>query len=188
MRATRKLGIFLKPYWHWAVLAPLLMALEVAMDLLQPWLIERIIDQGIAKSNMAVIVSTGIWMVVIALIGLVGGAGCTVFTMLAGQGFGADLRGTLFRKVQSLSFGNLDQLETGALITRLTNDVSQTQEVVMMLLRVMVRVPLLLVGSVIMAVLTSPQLALLFLVLIPVVSVALIVIINKTYPMFSQVQ
>src|SRR6185436_3919167 len=188
MRATRKLAIFLKPYWRWAVLAPLLMALEVTMDLLQPRLIERIVDQGVARSDMGVVISTGLWMVGVALVGLAGGVGCGVFTVLAAQSFGADLRGTLFRKVQSLSFGNLDRLETGGLITRLTNDVTQVTEAVMMLLRVMVRVPLLLIGSLILAVITSPQLALIFVVLIPVVLVALIWIINKTFPMFGEVQ
>ncbi|HEU5011489.1 MAG TPA: ABC transporter permease, partial [Roseiflexaceae bacterium] len=184
MRATRKLSSFLKPYWRWAILAPLLMVLEVSMDLLQPRLIQRIIDQGILQSNMDVVIHTGLWMVGLALIGLVGGMGCTVYTVLAAQGLGADLRDTLFRKIQSLSFGNLDRLETGTLITRLTNDVTQVQELVMIMLRVMVRAPLLLVGSLIMAVLTSPRLALLFVVLIPVVLIALIWIINKTFPMF----
>ena len=188
MQATRKLARFLKPYWLWALLGPLFMVLEVAMDLLQPRLIQRIVDQGIARSNMHVVLTTTAWMVGVALIGLLGGLGSAVFAILAGQHFGADLRGALFRKVQALSFGNLDHLETGGLITRLTNDVTQLQELMMMLLRIMVRVPLLLVGSLIMAILTSPQLALLFVGLIPVVSIALIVIIGKTFPMFGEVQ
>ena len=188
MRATRKLSVFLAPYWRWAVLAPLLMALEVAMDLLQPRLLQRIVDGGVVAGDMGVVIDTGLWMAGVALIGLVGGVGCALFAVLAAQGFGADLRGTLFRKVQALSFGNLDRLETGALITRLTNDVTQVQEVVMMLLRVMVRVPLLLVGSLIMAVLTSPRLALIFLALIPIVLATLIWIINRTFPLFGEVQ
>jgi ATP-binding cassette subfamily B protein len=188
MRATRKLGAFLKPYRRWAALAPLLMALEVAMDLMQPRLIQRIVDQGVLRSDMSVVVGTGLSMLGVALVGLAGGVGCGVFTVLAAQNFGADLRGALFRKVQGLSFGNLDRLETGGLITRLTNDVAQVIEAVMLLLRVMVRVPLLLVGSLIMAVLTSPRLALIFVALIPVVLAALIWIINKTFPMFGEVQ
>jgi ATP-binding cassette, subfamily B, multidrug efflux pump len=188
MQATRGLARFLKPYWHWSLLAPLLMALEVAMDLLQPRLIQRIVDEGVARGDMNVVLGTGGWMVAAAVVGLLGGMGCTVFTMLAAQGFGADLRGALFGKVQSLSFGNLDRLETGGLITRLTNDVTQVQEVVAMLLRIMVRVPLLLVGSLIMAVLTSRELAPILVLLIPVVLVALIWIINATFPMFGEVQ
>ncbi len=158
------------------------------MDLLQPRLIQRIVDVGLARSDLNVVVSTGATMVAVALIGLIGGMGCTVFAVLASQGFGTDLRGTLFRKVQELSFGNLDRLETGKLVTRLTNDVTQVQDVVMMLLRVMVRVPLLLIGSLILAVLTSPLLALLYLPLIPIVLAALIWIIRRTFPMYSQVQ
>jgi ATP-binding cassette, subfamily B, multidrug efflux pump len=188
MGATRKLAVYLKPYWHWAILAPLLMVLEVTMDLLQPRMIERIVDNGIARSDLSVVINTGLLMVGFALLGVVGGMGCTIFAVLASQGFGADLRGAAFRKVQALSFGNLDRLETGKLVTRLTNDVTQLQDVVMMLLRVMVRVPLLLVGSVIMAVLTSPTLALLFLPLIPIVTLFVIWIIRRTFPMFGRVQ
>lgn len=188
MRATRKLAIFLRPYWLWAVLAPLLMALEVAMDLLQPRLVERIIDDGVARGDISVVLNTGLWMLGVALIGIVGGVGCGVFAVLAGQHFGADLRATLFRRVQALSFGNLDKLETGGLITRLTNDVTQLQEVVMMLLRIMVRVPLLLVGSLVLALITSLQLGLIFVAVIPLVLVMLIWVINKTYPLFGEVQ
>lgn len=188
MRSVRTLGHYLAPYWKWAVLAPLLMALEVAMDLLQPRLIERIIDQGIVLGNQQLVLSTGLLMIGAAVIGLIGGVGCGVYTTLASMSFGADLRSALFRKVQSLSFGNLDRLETGGLITRLTNDVTQVQEMVMMVLRIGVRVPLLLVGSLILAIITSPRLALIFLVLVPVILGTLIWVINKTFPMFGEVQ
>lgn len=188
MPATRKLAKFLKPYWHWATLAPLLMVLEVSMDLLQPRFIQHIIDTGIAETNQQAVLNTGLWMVVVALIGLIGGVGCGFFTVLASQNFGADLRHTLFGKVQALSFGNLDKLETGALITRLTNDVTQVQEMVAMLLRVMVRAPMLMVGSLVMAIITSPQLALLFVVLIPIVLVVLVQVVNRAYPLFGGVQ
>jgi ATP-binding cassette subfamily B multidrug efflux pump len=188
MYATRKLFPFLRPYWLWTVLAPLAMMLEVVMDLLQPMLIAHIIDQGIAQQDAAFVVRTSGWMATAAVIGLVGGMACTVFAILAAQGFGADLRHTLFGKVQTLSFGNLDRLESGKLITRLTNDVSQVQELVAMALRIMVRAPLLMVGSVVMAVITSPRLALLFLVLLPAILLLLVWIIRKTLPLFAGVQ
>lgn len=188
MIATRKLGRFLRPYWRWALLAPLLMVLEVAMDLLQPRLIQHIIDAGVTPRNLTVVIQTGIWMMVVALIGLLGGVGCTIYAIRAGQAFGADLRHALFATVQTFSFGNLDKLQTGRLITRLTTDVTQVTEMVMMLLRVMVRVPLLLVGSLLMGILTSPQLSLLFVVLIPLVLGLLLWIINRSYPLFSGVQ
>jgi ATP-binding cassette subfamily B protein len=164
------------------------MVLEVAMDLMQPRMVQRIIDQGIAQLDMDLVIHTGLMMIGFALIGVVGGVGCTIFAELASQGFGADLRSTLFRKTQSLSFGNLDELETGQLITRLTNDVTQVQEVVAMLLRIMVRAPMTLIGSVIMAILTSPRLALLLLALTPLVLVVLVWVIKKAFPMFGQVQ
>lgn len=188
MRATRKLARFLGPYWHWAVLAPLLMGIEVALDLMQPRLVQRIIDQGIARGDTELVITTTLWMIGLAVAGVAAGVACGVFAIKAAQGFGADLRGTLFGRVQALSFGNLDRLETGKLITRLTNDVTQVQEVVAMMLRIMVRVPLLLVGSLIMAVLTSPQLSLLFIVLMPVVLVALAWVVSRSYPLFSRVQ
>ncbi len=179
---------FLKPYWHWAILAPLLMMLEVAMDLMQPRMFQLIIDRGIARLDMHTVINTGLLMIGLALIGALGGVGCTVFAMLAAQGCGADLRSALFRKVQSLSFGNLDELETGQLITRLTNDVTQVQEMVAMLLRIMVRAPLLLIGSLIMAVITSPRLAVMFLVLGPLVLFILFRMTNRAYPLFGTVQ
>ena len=124
----------------------------------------------------------------IALLGVAAGMLYTVFAITAGQYFGADVRQVLFEQVQSFSFGNLDKLDSGTLITRLTNDVNQVQEVMMMLLRVMVRVLMLLVGSLIMAIITSPQLALLFVPLLPFVAAVLIWIINKSYPLYGEVQ
>jgi ATP-binding cassette subfamily B multidrug efflux pump len=188
MNATIQLSKFLKPYTYWAILAPLMMVLEVAMDLMQPKMIERIVDQGIAQLDIGVVVNTGLLMVGFALIGAVGGVGSTVFATMTSQGFGTDLRSSLFRKVQSLSFGNLDDLETGQLITRLTNDVTQVQEAVAMLLRMMVRAPMMLIGSLIMAALTSPRLAMMLVVLGPMVLGVVAWVISKAYPMFSEVQ
>jgi ATP-binding cassette subfamily B protein len=188
MSTVKKLAKFLKPYWLWATLAPLLMALEVAMDLMQPRMIQRIVDVGIAQLRMDVVINTGLWMMGLALLGAIGGVGCTIFSVMASQGFGTDLRSALFKKVQALSFGNLDGLETGQLITRLTNDVTQIEQVVSMLLRIMVRAPLLLIGSLVMAILTSPRLATMLVVLGPVVLLILVWVVKKAYPMFSAVQ
>lgn len=188
MKSSLKLLKYLKPYWHWAILAPLLMVLEVAMDLMQPRMIQRIIDEGIAAANMNVVINTGLWMVGLAFVGAVGGIGCTVFTELASQGFSADVRSALFRKVQSFSFANLDELETGALITRLTNDVTQVQEVVSMALRIMIRAPMMLVGSLVLAIITSPRLAILIAVLGPIVLAIVMWVINRAYPLFGEVQ
>jgi ATP-binding cassette subfamily B protein len=146
------LARYLKPYWFWAVLAPLLMLLEVTMDLMEPHMIQRIVDEGIAQYDMTIVIQTGLIMVGLALIGAIGGVGCTITSVLASQGFGTDLRGDLFRKVQSLSFGNLEELETEGIIIRLTNDIVQVQEMVAMLLCIMVRAPLMMVGSLILVI------------------------------------
>ena len=188
MRATRKLWAFLRPYWHWALLAPLLMVVEVSMDLLQPWLMERIIDDGVATGDLQLVLRTGAIMIGVAVIGMIGGVGCTIFAVLVSQGMGTDVRHALYAKIQSLSFPDLDALDTGALITRLTNDVSQVQELVLMALRIMVRAPLLVVGGVVMAVLTSPQLALIFVVLIPLVILLIVFVIIRAFPLFAGVQ
>ncbi len=188
MKAIHKLLKFLRPYWHWAVLAPLLMLLEVVMDLMQPRMIQRIVDEGLAQLDMNVVITTGLWMMGFAFLGAIGGVGCTVFSVFASLGFGTDLRSALFRKVQSLSFRNLDELETGQLVTRLTNDVVQIQGMVSMMLRIMVRAPLLLIGSLVMVVFTSRRLSLLLVILVPLVIAFLAWIISKAYPLFSEVQ
>jgi len=188
MRATRKLASFLGPYKLWVILAPIMMAIEVLMDILQPRLIQRIIDDGIANEDMGVVLQTGGLMVGLAVVGMIAGVLCGVFAIRAAQGFGADLRWSLFSRVQTLSFGNLDRLETGGLITRLTTDVVQLSDVVAMLLRIMIRAPLLLVGSLILGTITSPRLALIFLVLLPVILIAVGVVFRRAFPLFKKVQ
>jgi ATP-binding cassette subfamily B protein len=188
MNAVRKLAKFLKPYWRWVMIAPVLMTLEVSMDLMQPRMVERIVDVGIAQLDLNVVLHTGLLMFGLAVIGALGGMSNSLFAEMTVQASGADLREALFRKVQTFSFGNLDEMETGQLITRLTNDVTQVQEALLMILRILVRAPLLLVGSLIMAILTSPQLAFLPLVLMPIELVAVVWIINKATPLYMLVQ
>ncbi|MBN2548545.1 MAG: ABC transporter ATP-binding protein [Anaerolineales bacterium] len=188
MRAFRKLIRFIKPYWPWAVSAPLLMMLEVAMDLMQPRMVQRIVDEGIMRLDLNLVIQTGLLMLGLALIGAVGGIGCGICAETAAVGFGADLREALFRQVQAFSFGNLDDLDTGQLVTRLTNDVTQVQEAVVMMQRILVRSPLLLVGSLIMAVITSPQLAFIPLMLMPLELAAVLWIVRRATPLYTRVQ
>ncbi|MBD3183828.1 ATP-binding cassette domain-containing protein [Candidatus Poribacteria bacterium] len=186
--SSQKLTSFLRPYWKQIIIGPFLMLVEVVMDLAQPRMMQRIIDVGIAQMDMSIVINTGLIMIGLALIGAFGGAGNTAFAVWVSQRYGADLRTALFRKIQSLSFGNLDKLETGQLITRLTNDVTQIQLVVLIALRILVRAPLILVGSLIMAVITSPSLALILLALGPVSLLVIILVIRKAHPMFLRVQ
>ena len=188
MNSAKKLIPYLKPYLLWVIIAPFLMMLEVFMDLLQPRMVQRVIDQGVAQSDVNLVIQTGLLMLVIAVIGAFGGMANGYFAEKVSQGFGADMREVLFRKVQSFSFGNLDQFGTGQLITRLTNDVNQVQEAIVMILRMMVRAPFLLIGSIIMAILTSPELLFILLILLPVELVVVLLIIRKATPLFTQVQ
>ncbi len=188
MDSALKLARFARPYWLWATLAPLMMLLEVTMDLMQPRMVQRIVDEGIARLDLALVLQTGGLMFGLALIGVVGGMACGLFAELTAQNFAADLREFLFRKVQTFSFSNLDELDTGQLITRLTNDVTQIQEAIMMLLRMMIRAPLLLIGSLVMAIITSPPLAFLPLILMPVELAAVVWIINTATPRYTRVQ
>ena len=180
--------VYLKPYWKQALIAPLLMILEVAMDLMQPRMMQRIVDEGIRLGNQHLVLETGLIMVIFALLGAVGGIGCTIFAVRAAFNFGTDLRSSVYRKIQTLSFGNLDKLGTGQLVTRLTNDVTQVQEVVLIALRILVRAPLITVGSLVMAFLTSPRLALMALPLIPPLLLMLWYVVRRAYPLYLRVQ
>ncbi|MBB3110796.1 ATP-binding cassette subfamily B protein [Paenibacillus phyllosphaerae] len=183
-----KLMRYIKPYGWVALLAPLFMLLEVAMDLLQPRLMASIVNDGVTAGNLDHIVHTGLIMIGIALVGLIGGVGCTVFSTIASQRFGTDLREALFAKVQHLSSRTLDRFGAGSLVTRLTGDITQLQQLVLMVLRMLVRCLFLAGGSIIMAVTISPKLSLILLVMIPLLVVFLIVTTRATVPMFGTVQ
>ncbi len=179
---------YLRKYWFFALAAPLMMLVEVFMDLMLPATMARIVDGGIATGNLALVLHLGLRMIVFSLIAFAGGSGCSFLASVASTGLGADLRRDLFTKVLSLSHRNLDELETGNLITRLTNDVTQLEEVTMMLLRMMVRAPLQVVGSLVMALAISIRLSSLFLLFVPALLVIMIVLIGKAYPLFYGVQ
>jgi len=184
----RKLIPFLKPYIIYVILAPLFMVVEVICDLAQPTLLARIVDEGVLKNNFSLILNTGILMIFIAFIGLIGGVGCTIFSSYVGQNFGRDLRNTLFKKIQNFSFYNIDKFRTSSLITRLTNDVTQLQNLVMMSLRIVVRAPLLFIGGIIMAISINKKLSLIILGAIPFLIMVFIFIMKKSFPLFSNVQ
>ncbi len=179
---------FLKPYKMSVILAPLFMVLEVYMDLLQPKYMADIVNQGVLGHNVHVIQSTGLWMIGLALIGFFAGAGCNVFASIASQNFGADVREAVFSKVQTFSFRNLDRFSTGSLVTRMTNDIVQLQNLVQMALQILVRAPLLAIGSIFMALTISMRLGTILLVAVPILVVILIILIRYSYPLFGKVQ
>jgi ATP-binding cassette subfamily B multidrug efflux pump len=184
----RKLLAYLKPYWKLVVLAPLLMIVEVIVDLLQPTLLAKIVDVGIAGQDLTLVMRTGLFMIGIALIGMLGGMGCTVAASIASQSFGTDLRSDLFKKIQSFSYADLETFKISTLITRLTNDIAQVQMLVLMSLRIMVRAPLLGVGGIIMAISINARLAMILLASVPALLLILFFVIQKSFPLFIMVQ
>lgn len=171
-----------------AIIAPLFMLLEVFMDLMQPTLLKNIIDVGVANGDIQYILNTGLQMIGFALLGVIGGAGCTVFSSIASMNFGTSLRDDMYRHIQTLSFAEIDRFKTSSLVTRMTNDVTQVQNTVMMLLRVAVRSPLLCIGGIIMALIVSPRLSMILIVAVPVLAVAVVLIVRRAFPLFGQMQ
>lgn len=183
-----KLFRYLKPYTWAVILAPLFMLIEVIMDLTQPRLMERIIDIGLKNGDLRFILKTGLIMILAAMIGVVGGVGCVVFSSIASQNFAFDLRNDLFKKVMAFSFKNIDRFRPETLITRLTNDVVQMQNIVMMMLRIVVRAPLLFIGGLIMAITINPKLSLVLFIAMPFVILIFYFMIKKSFPLFSLLQ
>ena len=183
-----KLYKFIRPHWKAALLAPCLMLVEVLSNLWQPKLMAVIIDQGVEAQDVAFIFQTSLKMIGIALVGVFGGIGCTVFASIASQNFGADLRTALFEKVQSFSFTNLNKFKTSSLITRLTHDVVQIQHAVMISLRMLVRAPLMSIGGIFMALTINARLGAILLVAIPILLILLVVVANQAFPLFTKSQ
>lgn len=171
-----------------SLLAPLLMLIEVFMDLQQPRLMSNIVDIGVQNRDLGYILSTGFEMVLCALTGLIGGAGCGVLASFASVMLAGSLREELFHKIQSLSYTEIDHFKTSSLITRLTNDVMQIQNMFLMLLRGMVRSPLLCIGGIFMSFLLSPRLAVVFCIILPILITCVVFVMMKSVPLYTQMQ
>lgn len=188
MSAMRRVLKFLYPYWREAILAMILLALVVVADLSIPRLVQVIIDRGIANNDMRLIFTTSLIMISASIISALLAIGNTLFSVRAAQRFAADVRRSLFQKIQSLSFGNLDDFRTGQLLVRLTSDVNQLQMLVMMSLRIFTRAPLMLVGSIGLMIATNRELAMLMLLLLPLILVLTVIFVRVAQPLFLGVQ
>jgi ATP-binding cassette subfamily B multidrug efflux pump len=188
MDHLRRLLGFVRPYTRLAVLSLVLLAALVVLDLAIPRLIQRIIDQGIARRDSRLVVETALIMLGISALSAVIAIGNNLFSVQVGEGVARDLREALFLKIQSYSFGNLDRQKTGQLLVRLTSDVSAIKSLTQISLRIGTRAPLMLVGSLILMVSTSPRLALALLPLLLVTSVLIGFFILRTEPLFRTVQ
>jgi ATP-binding cassette subfamily B multidrug efflux pump len=188
MSDLRRALSYLSPYKREAVLATVLLGMVVVTDLSIPRLVQAIVDDGIAKMDMGVIVRDSALMIGASILSAVFMVANTVYAVRAARGMEADLREALFKKVQAFSFGNLDDFQTGQLLTRLTSDISQIQMIVMMSLRMLTRAPLMFIGSVTIMWITNPRLAAYMLAILPVVIVLVTLFIRWIQPLFTKVQ
>ena len=188
MKSLRRMIHFVKPYKRNSILSMLLLLGVVIADLSIPRLTQRVINQGILKQDLRVILTTALLMLGAAVLSALFAVGNTLLSVRVAQGVGADLRSALVRKVQTFSFGNLDRIQTGQLLVRTTSDVNQVQMIVQMSLRILTRAPLWMIGSVTMLILTSTRLASLMLALVPLIWGIIWVVATKARPLFLAVQ
>ncbi|PEA22841.1 multidrug ABC transporter ATP-binding protein [Bacillus cereus] len=188
MKSLRKLLQYLKPYMFFAIIGPLFMVLEVAMDLIQPTIMQHIIDVGIANRDLNYVIKMGLLMIGAAAIGLVGGLGCMMYSTKAAVNFATDIRKDVFAKIETFSSKNRDSFGTGKLLTIVTNDITSVQSAMTMTLRVLVRGPLLFIGSIIIVFVTARDLFPILLVVVPVLLVAIVLIASQASGSFRRVQ
>ncbi|BDR80013.1 multidrug ABC transporter ATP-binding protein [Clostridium tetani] len=188
MASFKRIFAYLKPYKFLAIMGPLFMVLEVAMDLYQPRLMQNIIDIGIANRDLSYVLKTGSIMILIAFLGLFGGVMCIMLSTKAGVNLSTDLRRDLYKKIQKFSGENIDKFQSGKLITILTNDVNSIQMAVMMMLRIVVRAPLLFIGSIVMVVISAYELSPILLGVIPLILIVIILLGKRVGGLFKKVQ
>ena len=179
---------YMTPYLSAFIIGPLLMLTEVFGEIMLPKLMSLIINNGVAERDIHYIITVGAIMVLTTSVMAVGGIGGAYFSAKASICFTSDLREDLFAKVQEFSFKNIDTYSTGSLVTRLTNDIQQIQNVIMMGLRLMLRAPGMFVGALIMAFIMNARLAVVILVVIPLLSLAIALILRTAFPRFTRMQ
>ncbi|MCD6302396.1 MAG: ABC transporter ATP-binding protein [Anaerolineae bacterium] len=188
MKSLARLFRLLKPYTAQIIIALVVLCGQVAADLIIPRLTQQAIDLGIARSDLSMVWRTAITMLGAAVLSSAMAVANTLLSVRVAQNFGADLRRAIMQSVQSWSFGNLDRIRTGQLIVRTTSDVNMVQIICMLSLRILTRMPLLMIGSVIMLIRTSPAMASIILVLLPALVGAMAILATKARPLFTSVQ
>lgn len=191
-RKGKSLVSYLKPYWLFCLLSPVLMAGEVIIDLFQPKLMSVIVEESISGKPFAEILPTVIWIGLIMIGSVIVGGVCgslSAYTAgVASERFGDDVRRDAFNKVMSLSLQQTDKFTTGSLVTRLTNDIVALRDLVMTILRMLIRAPLFLIGGLIMCLSLDASFGMVMLAAIPVQIVIVVIMVKYSHPIFSKVQ
>jgi len=180
---------YIVPYLGFFIAGPICMLVEVVGEVVMPKLLATVINRGYA-GTLTVSGSMGIMglMIMTAILMMAGGVGGSYFSAKASVNFAADLRSDLYSKIQAFSFANIDRFSTGSLVTRMTNDVTQLQNFIAMVLRMALRAPGMMIAALIMAISIKPSLSTVFLVSIPLLIIALLIVIRKGFALFSQMQ
>ena len=184
----RKLAPYMKKYKTELILGVLCAALEATFELLIPLVMAKIVDVGISTGNMGYTIKMGLLMLLMAAISLSFGIGLSKFAAIVGQGFGAELRQAEYEKIQTYSFKNIEKFSTASLITRLTTDITMIQNSLTMGIKLLVRAPMMLIVACIISVTISAKLAIIFLVSMPVLTIAIGLIIKNVKPKFEAMQ
>ncbi len=188
MQVVKQLGRYLGPYKFFTLIAPILMVLEVTMDLIQPTIMQHMIDTGIANGDNSYVLQMFVLMLMSAVLGLVGGIGCSFYSSKAAIHFASDVRQSLYEKMMTYSAKERDAFTTGKLITILTSDVESVQRAFMMTLRIFVRGPLLFIGAVIIVFVTARELFSILLVIVPILIKAMYFFTKYSGVLYRKVQ
>ncbi len=184
---TRVLG-YAKPYKRDIIAAIVLLGLVVVADLSIPRLVQVLIDEGVANQDMEKVFTTSALMIGASLLSALFMVGNTIASVRAGKNYEADLRDAVFKKVQTFSYGNLDDFNVGQLLTRMTSDINQLQMMIIMGLRMFTRAPLMFIGSITIMYATNPQLANVMMALLPLTLILVTVFVRTMQPFFKKVQ
>ena len=179
---------YVKKYWYTALLAPLLMVVEVLMDMLLPMQMQQLVDIAIPSNNINFILIIGFKMLGIVFLGVVGGILSGVFTNYTGYKFANDLRKDIFEKIMNLSVNDVTEFQTGSLITRVTNDVTQIQNFISMVLRMLVRSLGLFVLGIIFTLRINPQFGTIIVIVLPIEILIMFIFLKLVFPLFTKIQ
>lgn len=179
---------YILPYLIYWIIGPLGMIVEVLGEIFLPYMLSKIINHGVEEKNIPYIVGCGVIMCLFSVMMAAGGVAGAWFAAKAAMNFGADLRMDLFKKIQKFSFRNIDSFSTGSLVTRLTNDITQIQNMIVMVLRMCLRAPGMLIGATIMAFTMNARLALVIVAVIPILTAIIALIMKIAFPRFGVMQ
>ena len=182
----RRLARCIREYKWAAILSPVSMIGEVAMEVLIPLVMADLYDYGVVQQNMSVVISKSILLVICALMSMAFGVGSAVFAAKAGTGFAKNLRHDMFYRVQKFSFSNIDKFSSASIVTRLTSDVANLQMTFQMMIRMAVRCPMMLSLALVAALRISPKLSTVYLVVMPILILALVLLTPAVFKIFDR--